>query len=129
MTNETAGGSIAEFVQARGFHWIQPLPFGEARIMAAELLKLDGRCMSLIERLATLETERDELSRAMGAIPPSRMRLVRDPVTGPRLEVYVQNDDLRGWHWDWFQTLSDENADTWDRVLAASQERDGDDGE
>ncbi len=59
MTNETAGGSIAEFVQARSCHWIQPLPFAEARIMAAELLKLDGRCMSLIERLATLEAERD----------------------------------------------------------------------
>ncbi len=61
MANETAGGCIAEFVQAQASNRIQPLPFIEARIMAAELLKLDGRCMSLIERLATLEAERDDL--------------------------------------------------------------------
>ena len=55
------------------------------------------------------------------ACPPSRVRLVDDPATGPRLEVYVRDRDLRGWHWDWLQTLTREHAEVW-RLLLAPRE-------
>lgn len=68
-----------------------------------------------------LDEARAEVKALRNAVaqgcPPSRVRLVEDPATGPRLEVYVRNTDLRGWHWDWLQSLSRENAETWRSLL------------
>jgi hypothetical protein len=64
----------------------------------------------------------DALLRSISRMGQERLRVVDLDAVGPVLQAWVRERDLRGWHWDWLQTLDQDEADAWRCALA----RDGD---